>query len=71
MINDKTVHAVSRFIFILPFSTNPILISGVATGGMRGFGPPTYVQTPPEINANPLKSIFYIWGVSHAYIYIL
>ena len=36
-------------------------------GGMGGSGPPTSVQTPPEIRANPLRSVLYIGGgVSHA-----
>ena len=34
--------------------------SGVAMGGMGGSEPPTYVQTPLEISANPLKSFFNI-----------
>ena len=29
-------------------------------GGMGGSGPPTSVQTPLGISANPLKSFFYI-----------
>ena len=33
--------------------------SGVATGD-GGFGPPTSVQTPLGISANPLKSLFHI-----------
>ena len=31
-------------------------------GGMGGSGPPTSVQTSPEICANPLRSILYIGG---------
>ena len=44
------------------------LVSGVATGGMGGSGPPTSVQTPPEICENPLRSVLCIGGggVSHA-----
>ena len=30
--------------------------------GMGGSGPPTSVQTPPEIRANPLKRVLYIGG---------
>ena len=37
-------------------------LSGVTTGGMEGSGPPTSVQTPLGISANPLKSFFHIWG---------
>ena len=45
--------------------------SGIATGEMGGSGPLTYVQTPPEISANPLKSLFfYIGGVSHVCIIV-
>ena len=36
--------------------------SGVATGGTGGSGPPTSVQTPPEICANPLRSVLCIGG---------
>ena len=40
--------------------------SGVATGGM-GVRTPTSVQTPPEISANPLKSLYiHGGGVSYA-----
>ena len=46
--------------------------SGVATGGMGGSGPPTSVQTPPEICANPLKSVLiYREGPMHVYCYFL
>ena len=38
------------------------IISGVAMGEMGGSRPPTSVQTPLEISANPLKTFFYIWG---------
>ena len=43
--------------------------SGVATGGMGGSGPPTSVQTPPEICANPLKSVLYIGGGGPMHVY--
>ena len=36
--------------------------SGVATGGNGRVRTPTSVQTPPEIRANPLRSILYIGG---------
>ena len=42
--------------------------SGVATGGMGGSGPPTFIQTFPEISANPLKS-FFIYKGDPMYIY--
>ena len=42
--------------------------SGVPTGD-GGPDPLTSVQTPPEINANPLKSCFIYRGVSHACIF--
>ena len=43
------------------YSANPHS-SGVATHHKEtsGSGPPNYVQTPPEISTNPLKSFFYI-----------
>ena len=46
-------------------------LSGVATGGMGGSGPPTSVQTPPEICANPLRSVLCIGGPMHVYCNIL
>ena len=44
--------------------------SHVATGGNRGSGPPTSIQTPLEISANSLKSFFtYLGGgIPHVYI---
>ena len=39
---------------------------------MGGSGPPTSVQTPPEICVlNPLKSVLYIGGVSHVCNFLL
>ena len=35
-----------------------VFCSGVATGGMGGPDPPTSIQTPPEISANLLKSLY-------------
>ena len=40
---------------------------GVATGGLGGSGPPTFVQTPHGICANPLRSVLYIGGPKHVY----
>ena len=45
--------------------------SGVATGGMGGSGPPTCVQTPPEISANPLKSFLHILGGNPTHVCII
>ena len=36
-------------------------------GGNGGSGPPTSVQTPPEICANPLRIVLYIGGPMHVY----
>ena len=41
--------------------------SSVAQGEWVGPDPPTSVQTPPEICANPLKSVLYIGGPMHVY----
>ena len=49
-----------------PSWTSP---SGVATGRMGGSGPPTSVQTPPEICANPLRSVFCIGGGGPMHVY--
>ena len=45
----------------LPYTAR-LSSSGVATGGEWESGPPTSVQTPPEICANPLRSVLYIGG---------
>ena len=45
-----------------------LLLSPVASPrGMGGSGPPTYVQTPPEISANPLKRFLYIGVPMYVY----
>ena len=46
-------------------------ISGVATGGISGSGPPTYIQTPLEISAKPLKSLFLYIEVGVPCMYIV
>ena len=43
----------------------------VATGGMEGSGPPTFVQTPLGIIANPLKSFFTYRGGGTPCMYIV
>ena len=40
----------------------------VATGGIGGSGPTTFVQTPPETRANPLKS-FVMYRGCPMYVY--
>ena len=50
------------------WQTKDEMNSGITTGGMGGSGPPTFVQTPPEINANQLKS-FFIYGGYPMYVY--
>ena len=42
--------------------------SGVATGGMGGPDPPTSIQTPLGISANPLKFFLHIGGTPCMYI---
>ena len=65
------VYIIYIILYILYISIYPIYIYPVASprGEWEGPDPPTSVQTPPEIRANPLRSVLYIGGGGPMHVY--